>query len=530
MPILAGWLTGEHVPREIIEQTLSAMGNVLSRYGGQPARTILPGAGLIAFADAAYAMQRNDDPPVLDWVPERRTMVYRRPLSGAHTLYYVADWPAQGNLLFASEIKALFAVGAPRRLHLAALDALLRYGFIPAPWTAFKDIFVIPAGSLLRWQRAKTVVNAATDYHFDKPYAQTDVVDQLHALFDLAAAGALPPHEQLVALTGGGSSSALSTIVAAQHTSAPFVIAAFSHKQRPPSKMWKDVEDIASACQHSMLAIAGDDQPEFWTATIAGLEAPCIDTRPLALHQLLHTVATETEARVAMSGLGAHLLLGADVHKLVEHKEEVAEQQDVLHWYSQTLSAQPRAAVSRLWSQDAANQIQQEEPWEESLHARKLARRATQFADKQQGWYYLDLRLRLPDLVVNTAQQLAAQERMVVRSPYLHTDVIEMLTRLPLVLNDGAEKSALSTLLTQRYIPTAVAKSSQLPLVAPVKSLLRVEDAELLRQTLSPEALRATEIFDVKVVGGLLQQKEVSRELQLVFTTQLLCQLFGVGV
>ena len=54
MPTLAGWLTGEQVPQEVIEQALLTMGNVLSRHGGQPARTVLPGAGLIAFSDAAY--------------------------------------------------------------------------------------------------------------------------------------------------------------------------------------------------------------------------------------------------------------------------------------------------------------------------------------------------------------------------------------------------------------------------------------------------------------------------------------------
>src|SRR5438105_4480730 len=205
MPILAGWITGEQVPQDIIEQTLMTMRAVLAQHGGEAAWTVQPGAGLVAFSDTAYAMQHNDEAPVLDWVPDRRTLVYRRPLSGLHPLYFIENWPAEGNLLFASEIKALFAIGAPRRLHLAALDALLRYGFIPAPWTAFKDIQIVPAGSLLRWQRAKTVLNAATEYHFDASPTQVDVVDQLHTLLDKATTGALPPHEQLAALKGGSS-------------------------------------------------------------------------------------------------------------------------------------------------------------------------------------------------------------------------------------------------------------------------------------------------------------------------------------
>src|SRR4051812_10227120 len=195
MPILAGWLTGEQVPQEVIEQTLATMGQVLQRYGGQPAHTTHLGAGLIAFSDPAYAMQHNDEPSVLDWVPDRRTLVYRRPLSGMYPLYYIADWPAPGNLLFASEIKALLAVGVPRRLHLAALAALLRYGFIPAPWTIFKDIQIVPAGSILRWQRSKIVLNHATDYHLDEPPSGEPSLSHIQNLLDEACANLLPPHE-----------------------------------------------------------------------------------------------------------------------------------------------------------------------------------------------------------------------------------------------------------------------------------------------------------------------------------------------
>src|SRR5947209_3287988 len=105
---------------------------------------------------------------------------------------------------------------------------------------------------------------------------------------------------------------------------------------------------------------------------------------------------------------------------------------------------------------------------------------------------------------------------------------MELLTRLPSSLDHEIEKSSLSSVLAQRYIPEAVGAST-LPLVAPSNSLLHVADSDLLRQTLSPEALRATGIFDVGVVEGLLGRKEVSRELLFVFTTQVLCQLFGVG-
>ncbi len=523
MPVLAGWLTGEQVPQETIEQTLSAMGEVLRQHGGQPARSVLPGAGIIAFSDDGHAMQRNDDPPVLDWVPDRRTLVYRRPLSGAHVLYYVEDWPAQGNLLFASEIKALLAVGVPRRLHSAALDALLRYGFIPAPWTAFKDIRVVPAGSILRWQRAKTVVNASTDYHIDEPLSQNDALDQLHTHLNDATAAMLPPHEQFIALTKGDHLSALPSLLAAQLSPAPFPIAALDYT-KDRSQIWKSAERIARTCQRPFLEVMGIDQPEFWTAALAGLEAPSTDTRPLLFHQLLHTIAHETGARVAISGAGARILAGSAV------PAPTTGTSDMLTWYRHTLLGEQDKRSAQIWSRDIEELLQKEERWEETPHARKLARRAEHFADKRQGWYYLDLHLRLPDHAVNPVQQLATQECMVVRSPYLNTHVMDMLTRLP--SDNDIAKEQLLTQLARRYIPARTKMSALSPLTAPLNSLLNIEDSALLQQTISPEALRATGIFEPGVVEELMKQGngETTRELLLVFTTQLLLQLFGMEV
>lgn len=530
MPILAGWLTGEQVPQEVIQQTLIAMGQVLERYGGQPARTTHPGAGLIAFYDPAHAMQHNDEPPVLDWVPDRRTLVYRRPLSGMHPLYYILDWPAQGNLLFASEIKALLAVGVPRRLHIAALNTLLRYGFIPAPWTIFKDIQVVPAGSILRWQRAKTVLNHATDYHLDEPLPAEPSLSHIQELLDKACANLLPPHEQLVALIDGNSPSTLASILTANHTTSPFTLVSIGYRKSTPPEVWTQAEQIAQACQRPFLAIDGIDQPEFWMATLTGLEAPSANTRPLALHQLLHTLAEETGARIAISGLGGHTLLDPFPHH-PPTTSPVAERFTILEQYRHKLVDQSQYNP-KLWSADIANLLEKEEPWEQTLHARKLVWRAGQFANTQQGLYYLDLHLRLPDLMVHTMHQLAMQERMVVRSPYLTIYVLDMLTRLSATLGGTVAKKDILATLTQQYIPGMKEATIQSSLVAPSSSLLPIADSDLLQQMLSSEALQARGIFNPQAVEILLQQakaENVPRKLLLVFTTQLLCQLFDIN-
>jgi len=78
----------------------------------------------------------------------------------------------------------------------------------------------------------------------------------------------------------------------------------------------------------------------------------------------------------------------------------------------------------------------------------------------------------------------------------------------------------------QRYVPNMRETPAKLPLAVPSSSLLHPEQSDLLQQTLSEEAIRATGIFEPQTVQALIEQGEVSRELMLVFTTQVLCHLF----
>lgn len=515
MPTLAGWLTGEGESQEVIEQALAAMEKMLEHNGGSPNRQILPGAGLVAFADPAYTQPETSEPPILDWTPDRRTLVYRRPLSGLHPLYYLENWPTPGNLLFASEIKALFALGAPRRLHLPALDALWRYGFIPAPWTAFQDIHIVPAGSILRWQHGKTLANPFTDYRLNEPEA--NILDRLDTLLDEASVEILPSHDQLIYFSDGGVYSALASLFAARHHPTPPGIATLSYGKS------SRVNALVETLSLPVLEIKGLDLPEFWLATIEGLEAPVASSREMAAHQLLHTTAIETGARVAISGLGGRVLLesGGDYAESTENSD------DPLKRYRDLL--RPTKALEIPWSEQAAQQLREGEAWEETQHARRLARLAARFPDSQVRNTYLDLHLRLPDQIVYPLQKLAAQEQIALRSPYLNAHVMDALTRLPATLADGTPRKQLAAQLVRRFLPLKMEAGPTLK--APTTSLLQMEKHELLQQLLSEQALHETGLFDSAKVAALLtksQRKTASRELILVFTTQLLCKMFGV--
>lgn len=78
------------------------------------------------------------------WDEARQRLVLARDASGMKPMLYLRH---DGRWWFASEAKALLiATGLPRRLDTAALDGLLRLGFVPGPLTLFDGIARLPAG------------------------------------------------------------------------------------------------------------------------------------------------------------------------------------------------------------------------------------------------------------------------------------------------------------------------------------------------------------------------------------------------
>src|SRR3989338_2421356 len=74
---------------------------------------------------------------------KNKTLVLARDRVGIKPLYYY--WKA-GKFVFASEIKAIFEAGVPRKLRMDAIGDVLQYGFTPSPETMWQDIYKLPSG------------------------------------------------------------------------------------------------------------------------------------------------------------------------------------------------------------------------------------------------------------------------------------------------------------------------------------------------------------------------------------------------
>jgi asparagine synthase (glutamine-hydrolysing) len=80
------------------------------------------------------------------WDSRRRRLLLARDAFGKKPLYY---WSDGRRLVFASEIKGLFAAGVPAEMDSASLGEYLAFGYTPTPRTLFRGIHRVPAASFL---------------------------------------------------------------------------------------------------------------------------------------------------------------------------------------------------------------------------------------------------------------------------------------------------------------------------------------------------------------------------------------------
>ena len=131
---------------------------------------------------------------------------------------------AGGGILFASEVKALFASGlVSAEVDESAVAAWMGHGYVPAPATLWKGVHKLPQGSLLRADRQGkvTVETYWRPTAAAIPTAGPDVVRHLTDLLEDSVRLQLRSDVPLAALLSGGIDSGLIVALAARHLDRP---------------------------------------------------------------------------------------------------------------------------------------------------------------------------------------------------------------------------------------------------------------------------------------------------------------------
>lgn len=91
------------------------------------------------------------------WDEKRKRLVLARDRIGEKPLFYRLD-KSRNQILFGSEIKAILTATNDREINAQAVCQFIAAGYIPAPNTMFKDIYKLPPGALLIFEKGEAIV------------------------------------------------------------------------------------------------------------------------------------------------------------------------------------------------------------------------------------------------------------------------------------------------------------------------------------------------------------------------------------
>lgn len=159
------------------------------------------------------------------WDRKKRCLLIGRDRPGKKPIYYAV---ADGQLLFASEIKALHASGlVPKELDPTALRSYLSYGFVVGDGSLFQHVKRLPAGSLLRVREGKLDLERYWDLPGTEGAVEAPTTDLDHAaahlqgLLEEAVSKRLMSEVPLGAFLSGGVDSSAIVAVMRRHFEHP---------------------------------------------------------------------------------------------------------------------------------------------------------------------------------------------------------------------------------------------------------------------------------------------------------------------
>lgn len=159
------------------------------------------------------------------WDQRRRRLLLARDRVGKKPLFYAS---IAGQFIFASELQGLLAHRVvPREPFAPALDAYLSYGYVPAPYTAFRGVYKLPPAHYLTLEAR----NSGMDMHVQRywslsyePKLQLDeqeIGEALREKLSEAVRLRMISDVPLGAFLSGGIDSSIIVGLMAQHSSQP---------------------------------------------------------------------------------------------------------------------------------------------------------------------------------------------------------------------------------------------------------------------------------------------------------------------
>lgn len=480
------------------------------------------------------------------WDSKRRKLFLSRDRLGVRPLFYSI---VGNDLVFASEIKSIFVhPEVSRELDLLALDQIFTFWCTIPPRTAFKNVFELPPGCSLTFENGQAHIHSDWTLDFDGVWneqnSEEEYVEELSHLLNDAVCIRLRSDVPVGAYLSGGLDSTIITSLIRQFSNSElqtFSIA-FAAPELDESLFQRETVTFLRT-MHQEIYCDFSDIARSFADVIWHSEKPMIRTAPTPMY-LLSRLVRNSGIKVVLTGEGAdEVFAGYDIYKEAKIRRFWLQQPASkrrpgllrrLYPYQANLSKQSDAYLQSFFSIEKhtdANPFFSHMPrWELTSRLKLffsdevlsaigsydcLEELRAQLPAGFNSWpplcraQYLETTILLPGYILSSqGDRVAMAHSVEARHPYLDYRVVELGARMPpnLKMKVLQEKYILKRAFGGG-IPSSVVARPKQPYRAPDgKSFFAGTGPEYVKESLSPERIRATGMFDPNAVSALVQK------------------------
>ena len=470
------------------------------------------------------------------WIQSERRLLLARDRMGIKPLYYCFN---DGELYFGSELKCILAHPAVyRRISLPALDCFLSLNYVPAPLTLVQGVTKLMPGQLLEWNSRTSRVE---DYRptaslLPAPASIEAACEELDHLLMESVREQLNCHVPVgIWLSGGLDSSTVLRYVAQMQSTA---VQTFS-------VTFKDDSSDESAYINEVSRYFGTQHFELDLNETSGLcdaieqityhsDEPNADAGALPVWFLSRV--TREYATVALSGEGADELFAgylthkADLYSRILRKSPLLLRKAALACANRLPASDERIGfeykLKRLLEGSMMTPDLAHVFWNGTFSERQkrdllfyaASGEISELVSGMKGsglerFLDFDQRYYLPDNILTKVDRMSMAHSLEVRPPFLDPRIVNFAARLPghFKLRGSQSKYVLRRLMRNK-LPALILKRSKVGFDIPIHRWFRGVLRPLLLETLSQEAVEATDVFRWEAIRSLLDRHDKRKE------------------
>jgi asparagine synthase (glutamine-hydrolysing) len=466
------------------------------------------------------------------WTESRKRLVLVRDRMGIKPLYYYRNGD---DIYFGSELKAILEhPDVPRTLDLHALDTYLSVNYVPGPQTLIRGIRKVPPGHLLEWRHGKAWCEA----WWDRPQTGTRRISLGAAKEELDGLMKQSVREHLVAdvplgvwASGGLDSSAILHYAAAQTAGRLKTFSvSFRGRSFDESRYFREIAQVYGTDHHEF-----DLNPEVELQDAIEdfayySDEPSADAGALPVWFLSRM--SRRHVTVALSGEGADELFGgyltyqadrlarpfrmvpAGLRRLMRgaldryvpvSDDKISLEYKLKRWIEGSLLNADEAHF--FWNGTfSPEQLGQIRPGSNGNGLQRMVEGLNGPRDVLHRYLDVDQNFYLPDDILYKTDRMSMAHSLEVRPPFLDHRIVEFAASLPqrLKIRGTKQKHVLRELMRGK-LPESVLTRKKTGFDIPTHDWFRGTLRSLLMDTLTPDAIAATGVFDAHAITGLIR-------------------------